>query len=169
MTKKKPRLKVSFAIIPLILLIVVGINESYINETYGNRVFGYIMMFLFFMFLGFFLAPFIKILTKTFGNRGYNTFWGEGRLAENILKSGYSGTATLISIGETDEGAVTVNEQPILNMTLSIESERFEVYETSVEVLMPRAQLPQFIPGLKFPVRIDSQNKNIVVLDINKQ
>ncbi len=96
--------------------------------------------------------------------REYNFFWGEGKKAKEILASGKFATATVVDITESSLGGTTsINDQPNLNLRLQIDDGQTKPYETSLDTVIPRAALAQFQPGVRFSVKVDPENSNIVV------
>ena len=52
-----------------------------------------------------------------------------------------------------------------MNIKLKIDDGRKIPYEVSFDTIFPRTSVPQFQPGVIFPVKIDPTNPNIVVVD----
>jgi len=154
-----------FSLIPFLILMIH--NEEGWKEQMGEDV-----------FWGLFAALIIMIVVGTFGfafqsmykyfSGSYTMFWGNGKKANRIIKKGYRGIATLISLSETKDGNLTINDQPVLFMELAIEDQDDEVFNTGFNVLIPRSELPQFIPGKRFPVFIDPEDRKNIVLDTAK-
>lgn len=93
-------------------------------------------------------------------------FWGSGKEAALILQAGREATATVLGIGENSGGGtLTINNQPVLNLVMSIKLGNLQPFEVSMDVLIPRAQVPQFQPGAVFPVKVHPEDQNKVVLD----
>jgi hypothetical protein len=97
-----------------------------------------------------------------------NTFFGEGKKARAILAAGRPATATVLSLAENSKGGVvTINDQPLLNLKLLIEDGSSPAYEVSFDTIIGRADVPQFQPGAKFKVKIDSADPQKVVIDVD--
>ena len=151
----------------LLTWLFIGIPLMFILAILGSRlntlnypawsvflvVSGPIILLIFFLFG-------LPALNQLFNN----TFLGQGRKASQILKTGWPATATVLSIGESSQGAVmTINNQPFLNFKLLIEDGKNAPYEVSLDTLIARSAVPQFQPGAKFKVRIDPVNPKIIV------
>jgi hypothetical protein len=80
-----------------------------------------------------------------------------------VLKQGVSGEATILQVGQT---AVMVNNQPQAVLKLEVRVPGWEPYETEIRMVIPIVNVPQFQPGAVFPVKVDPNNRNKVVLDI---
>ncbi len=146
-------------------LAIIVLNEQYIREQHGDSIFELLLLaFILLIFTAAFY-PFIKIFKGLAGQKGYRMFWGKGKYAARILETGYQGMATVLGLAETRGGIVTINEQPVLQMALRIETPKGRLYEVEFDLLMPRAMLPRFQPGAVFPVRIDPEDENRVVFD----
>jgi len=158
-----------FVIWIVMLIAVVIITEE------GSPLYNYIgpgltdLLFFIVMFIPFLaIAPFlIKVFGLILGLRSNGIFGGD-KDSERILKEGLPGTATILRIGESSEGGIiTINDQPYVNLVLSVDNGNNKPYEVSIDMLIPRTAVPQFQPGMKFPVRIDSKNPQKIVLDEN--
>jgi len=153
-----------FLIVPLILLFQN--NEGSLIEQLGEDKYLILIAFLIILFFvtnfGFVLKSIYDLFFSV-----YRIFWGKGKKAAKIIQSGQKGFATLISLTETKGGILSINEQPVLTMTLAIENHKSEIYNVSFDVIVPQTELPNLLPGLRFPVFIDPSNKNIIV--VNKQ
>lgn len=165
---KNNKFALSF-ILPLlgaIPVVLTSIFEQQINAAWGNTV--WIVLFVISMIFVFALSilPFVGIFKGMFGGKGYNFFWGTGKLAKQILASGSDATATIVSIGENSGGGtVTINDQPLLNIVLQIDDNYAPTYEVSFDTIVPRSAVPQFQPGASFAVKVDRADKNNVVLN----
>jgi hypothetical protein len=99
-----------------------------------------------------------------------NTFFGQGKKAKTILETGRSATAKVIALDENSGGGVvTINDQPYLNLKLSVDDGKAPPYEVSFDTIIPRSAVPQFQPGASFKVKIDQNNPQTVVIDITQQ
>ncbi|MBD3284911.1 hypothetical protein GF359_00950 [candidate division WOR-3 bacterium] len=103
------------------------------------------------------------------GPGSYEFFWGKGKKAQSVIREGRLARATLLEIGENSGGGtVTINDNPYLNLKLSIDDGKSAVYEVSLDTVIPRYSVPLFQPGFTFPVRIDNKNPEIVVYDADE-
>jgi hypothetical protein len=152
-------------------LVLVGVFEEPITDSLGYGTWNIMMIIAVVLVVGLSLFPFLRLFKGMFGGPGsYNFFWGRGKAAQEILASGKSATAILISIGENSEGGVvTINDQPLLNLVLNISFGHGQPYEVSFNTIVPRAAIPQFQPGVQFAVKVDPLNNNNVVFDQKKQ
>jgi hypothetical protein len=163
--KRNIRLSLILPFAAALPLAIIALNEQYIREHHGDSFFELLLLaFILLIFTAAFY-PFIKIFKGLAGQKGYRMFWGKGKYAARILETGQQGMATVLGLAETRGGIVTINEQPVLQMALRIETPKGRLYEVEFELLMPRAALPRFQPGAVFPVRIDPENENHVVFD----
>jgi len=124
------------------------------------------------LILGAFVTVYtIGILSGTilsFTRKFNNPFLGSGKKAKYILENGIPATATVLYLGENSKGGtVTINDQPYLNIKLKIDDYKNKPYEISFDTVIPRSDVPQFQIGAVFPVKIDPNNPNGVVIDIN--
>jgi hypothetical protein len=111
------------------------------------------------------IIPFIGAFGSFFGG-GYSFFWGRGKKAQAVLINGRSAKATVVSIGENSGGGtLTINDQPVLNLTLSIDDDYKKPYEASFDTIIPRSTVPQFQPGAMFAVKVDPADPQKVVID----
>jgi len=145
----------------IFVLAIIGGRLTVLN--YSDWLIGLIVsvpIFLMIFFL--FILPIFNQLTN-------NTFFGQGKEAARILKNGESATATVLYIGENSEGgALTINDQPVLNLKLLIEDGTRKRYEVSLDTLISRTAVAQFQPGAVFKVKIDSHDPQKVVIDNNE-
>lgn len=106
----------------------------------------------------------IKSIFSAFGSS--NTFFGKGKKARRILKTGRLATATILVLSENSGGGVvTINDQPMLNLKLLINDGQNKPYEISFDTIIPRSTVPQFQPGNKFKVKIAPDDPQKVVID----
>lgn len=103
------------------------------------------------------------------GPGSYYFFWGKGKRAKSILVNGRQARATLLEIGENSGGGtVTINDDPYLNLRLEIDDGVNKPYEVSLDAVISRFVVPQFQPGVAFPVRVDTSNPENIVYDSNQ-
>ena len=93
------------------------------------------------------------------------TMFGIGAEAR-IRKTGRPAKAVLKALGENSGGGiVTINDQPYLNLTVEVHDGYQAPYVASFDTIVPRTLLPQLQPGVEFPVKVDPQNPQKVVVD----
>jgi hypothetical protein len=167
MAQKKRKISLFFLpfimVIPLVLWNVLNVQiTSYIGKTAWDVG---LVVFIVLMVISSFL-PFVGAFSGLLGGGGYNYFWGSGKKAKAALANGKQAKATVVGIGENSGGGtMTINDQPVLNLTLSIDDGYKQPYETSFDVIIPRSAVPQFQPGAAFAVKIDPADPQKVVID----
>ena len=150
-------------VVPIVL---IAAFEPKIVSRWGEPVWN--TLFAVAMVLVFVLSflPFIGLFKNLWGKKGFNFFWGRGKLAGQILVAGSDATATIVSIGENSKGGiVTINDQPLLNLVLRIDNNYDPEYEVSFDTIMPRTAVAQFQPGAQFAVKVDRADKNNMVFN----
>ncbi len=108
---------------------------------------------------GMFVAGMYLILRPVF-----DVFRGMSSRAK-LRATGLPGNATVLSIGESSEGTVTVNDQPLLSLTLEITDGFGSPYVVAFETIVPRYAVPQIQPGQTVPVKIDPNDRQRVAVD----
>jgi hypothetical protein len=78
---------------------------------------------------------------------------------------GVPGQAIVRSIGESGAGTVTVNDQPLLSLTLEVNDGYGTPYLVSFETIVPRYAVPQVQPGDTIPIKIDPNDPQRVAVD----
>ncbi len=147
-------------------VILVNVFEEQIVVWAGRDVWTVFLVISIVLVFGLSMYPFIGVFKGMFGGKGYSFFWGRGKLAAQILAIGKPATATLLKIGENSGGGIaTINDQPLLCLTLLIEEGSDPPYQVSFDTIVSRITLPQFQPGVKFQVKVDTNDKNLVVYD----
>lgn len=121
-----------------------------------------------FIFAGVVVAALVPLILPGLSSFFANTFLGNGREAKRILKTGRRANATVLTIGESSQGVVTINDQPFLNLKLLIEDGQSPAYEINFDTVLPRTDVPQFQPGAVFPIKIDPRNPKKVTLDFSQ-
>lgn len=84
---------------------------------------------------------------------------------DRILRDGRSAVATIVNLGESGIGTMTVNDQPYVKMELEIYEEGKPKYNTTLSTVIPRLAVPQFQPGATIKVKIDPLDPMKVVFD----
>jgi hypothetical protein len=166
MKNKKFALGFILPFIGAIPVILLNIFEEEIVQSIGREIWTVFLVIGFILVIALSLYPFIGALKGMFGGKGYSFFWGSGKLATQILAGGKPATATLIKIDENSGGGIaTINDQPLLCLTLLIEEGSSQPYQISFDTIVARTTLPQLQPGIKFPVKVDNIDRNLVVFD----
>ena len=166
MAKKR---KISLFFLPFVAaipLVLWGVLQDTITRNIGPTGWSIGMGVLVAVVVAASLLPVGGLLVSVFGGGGYNYFWGSGKKAKEILVNGRSAKAPVVGIGEhSGGGTLTINNQPVLNLTLQIDDDYNQPYQTSFDVLIPRSAVPQFQPGAMFAVRVDLNDPQMVVFD----
>ncbi len=151
--------KAFFTIIPLI--VIYSIFNNKIIKLFGPKISNRIFIGLIVLLVLFFLYDFLLLFFSGFSD----PFFGSGKKAKKILRTGKSAIATVLNIGENSGGGVvTINDQPYFNLKLKINSENEKPYEINFDTIIPRHSVSKFQPGAIFPVKIDpSDSKNVVI------
>ena len=86
-------------------------------------------------------------------------FRGSGKREQEILLNGYPGKATIVGLEDT---GWTINDNPMVKMTLSIVPEMGSVFEVQVKATVSRVAIPRV--GDSFPVKYDPNDPSKVVI-----
>jgi hypothetical protein len=166
MKNKKFALGFILPFIGAIPIIIISIFEEEIIQRWGENTFTVFLVIGIIVVFGLSIYPFIGAFKGMFGGKGYGFFWGNGKMANQILATGKPAFATLLKIDENSGGGIaTINDQPLLCLTLLIEEGSSQPYQVSFDTIVGRTTLPQFQPGIKFPVKVDNIDRNLVVFD----
>lgn len=166
MKNKKFALGFILPFVGAIPVILISVFEEEIVGWAGRDVWTVFLVVSIILVFGLSMYPFIGVFKGMFGGKGYNFFWGSGKLAAQILANGKPATATLLKIAENSGGGIaTINDQPLLCLTLLIEESSKAPYQVRLDTIVPRTVLPQFQPGIKFRVKVDINDQNLVVFD----
>jgi hypothetical protein len=83
-----------------------------------------------------------------------------------LRATGLPGRAVVRSLGgPSGGGTVTVNDQPLLSLTLEITDGFGDPYVVSFDTVVPRYAVPQIQPGENIPVKIDPNDRQRVAVD----
>ena len=107
----------------------------------------------------------IALAIYMFSGFGVIAYFRESRDKERILKEGRSARAKIISLGESSEGIVTVNDQPLATLTLEVYDGNKPPYQAKLETIISRLDVPRFQPGAMLSIKIDSQDPQKIALD----
>ena len=90
----------------------------------------------------------------------------EKREKQRIISEGRSAKATVISIGENNDGAnIKINGRPYLGLVLEVDDGNRVPYIVSLDTLIPTEAIPRYQPGALVDVKIDKDNpKNIIIV-----
>lgn len=86
-------------------------------------------------------------------------FHGSGKREQEILLNGYPGKATIVGLEDT---GWTINDNPMIKMTLSIQPEMGSEFEVQVKATVSRIAIPRM--GDTFPVKYDPNDPSKVVI-----
>ena len=102
------------------------------------------------------ILPFAKPMMSLFGG---------SRETKRILNEGRPGTAEIVAIGPSSMGGtVTVNNNPYLGITVTVNDGFQAPYTTSVDTIVPQYELPQYQPGKILSVMIDKDDPLKIVI-----
>lgn len=158
---KKLGLWIALIVISAILVPVFAVGTSLLGINMFEYGWG-IALFIILMLLPFVFAAILMI--SVFGGV-FKNLPGLNKEARKLMTQGRPGRATVLSISETSQGTVTVNEQPYLHLELQIFDGSTPPYQVGIDTIIPRYAVPQFQPGASIPVRIDTMDKNKVIID----
>jgi hypothetical protein len=82
-----------------------------------------------------------------------------------LLQTGKSARAKVLSLGESGAGIVTVNDQPLLSLTLEVSDGYGTPYQVAIETIVPRYAIPQVQPGSIIAVRVDPLNPQNIAIE----
>jgi len=109
---------------------------------------------------GMFLAGMYFLLRPVF-----DVFKGMNARAQ-LRATGLPGRATVVSLGESSGGGtVTINDQPLLSLTLEVDDGFGDPYVVAFETVVPRYAVPRIQPGETIPVKIDPDDRQQVAVD----
>lgn len=143
--KKKLLWSIILPYLSVVPLVIILIAEEWITVNFGFALFNTLLTIGIILCILLFMFPFFMIFRQLFSTGWYNVFWGRGKVAQQILLTGKDTVATVLSIGKsTMGGTITINEQPILNLVMSIKQANISPYEVSMDIIIPRASVSQF-------------------------
>jgi hypothetical protein len=85
------------------------------------------------------------------------------QVTQQLLMTGVPATATVMQL---QDGGMRVNDNPMVNVMLQINSTQFGNYQTVVQSIVPMIRLAQVQPGQTVNVKIDPNNPQNVALDL---
>lgn len=80
-----------------------------------------------------------------------------------LLKQGTPGEATILEIRDT---GIRINVQLLVKLTLEVRVPGWEAYQAETKMVTSIVDIPQFQPGAVTPVKVDSNNRSKVALDM---
>src|SRR5688500_6030750 len=86
-----------------------------------------------------------------------------GQATQQLLMTGVPATATIVQL---QDGGMRVNDNPMVNVMLQINSAQFGNYQAVVQSIVPMIKLAQVQPGQTINVKIDPSNPQNVALDL---
>ncbi|NQV00018.1 MAG: hypothetical protein HQ538_04715 [Parcubacteria group bacterium] len=104
----------------------------------------------------------------------YHSFKGlfkhlfSGGKKNKILQIGRPAKIKILNIKESNEGVVTINDQPFVALEVEVDDGSSK-YRTEIKTVIGRLDVPKFQPGKIFAVKIDPNNKMNVVFDPEKE
>jgi hypothetical protein len=82
--------------------------------------------------------------------------------ARRLSKHGLPGKAKILDVRDT---GVTINNNPLVKLTLEVKNSLGQKYTTTCRTLVSRINPSLFQPGMEVPVRIDPKNEQNVIID----
>jgi hypothetical protein len=82
-----------------------------------------------------------------------------------LRQTGRPARAKVLSLGESSDGIVTINDQPLLSVVLEVSDGFGSPYQVALETVVPRYAVPQVQPGSVVAVRVDRQNPQRVAIE----
>ncbi len=163
--KKRLGWAIALPFLGVIPVVVISILEPQIRTSWGESAWTTMFVISMILVFGLSIFPFLGFFKSMFGGKGYGFFWGNGKLARQILASGTDAKATIISIGENSQGGVvTINDQPLLNLVLRIDNNYDPEYDVSIDTVIPRSAVPQFQPGFSLTSKLIKPIKTMLFL-----
>jgi hypothetical protein len=101
----------------------------------------------------------------------YNGFKGlfkhlfSGGQRNKILEIGKPARAKILNLKESDEGTVTINDQPFATIEVEINDGINKPYKTEIKTIISRLEIPKLQPGNFIAVKVDPNDKMKVVID----
>jgi hypothetical protein len=166
--QKKPKSKmtwIAISLIPtLILIALIAVGGSTKASIFPKLNPNTTTILFWIAFAIPFMTAFILIFRVFL--KPFKSFFGGGRDTKRILSTGMPAQALIKQIGESSiGGALTINEQPYLNLQLEVREGTSPPYTVSLDTIIPRSAVPRFQPGALIPVRIDPADPQKVVID----
>jgi hypothetical protein len=114
--------------------------------------------------MGIYIAIGIMVLFGGMFLLFYKLFFGPMINAARLRKTGLPGKARILQVSDT---GVTVNNSPLVKLTLEIKNSFGQKYTAYCRVLVPRLNPGAYAPGMELPVKIDPKNEQNVVPDFS--
>ena len=86
-----------------------------------------------------------------------------GQATQQLLLTGIPATANVLQL---EDGGMRVNDNPMVNVMLEVNSSQFGTYQTVVRSIVPLIKLAQVQPGQTVNVKIDPNNPQSVALEL---
>ncbi len=142
-------------VLPVIAIVLVLVSADFLMKNIGKTGF-FILVFLA-VFLN--IIPFIRALDV-------HPFFKDGKETDRILKDGIPATAMVLSVGENSKGgSITINNQPVFNVSFRITISGEQAYDVSFDSIVPRAMVSMLQPGAAFRVKVDPAKRQRFALD----
>jgi hypothetical protein len=85
----------------------------------------------------------------------------EGMKAQHLMANGQPGSATITALRDT---GVTVNDNPTVELDLSVSVDGAEPYAVTHRQTISRIAIPSFQPGATVPVRVDPVDRQSLII-----
>jgi uncharacterized protein HemY len=86
-----------------------------------------------------------------------------GQATQQLLMTGVPATATVLQL---EDGGMRVNDNPMVNVMLQVNSTQFGTYQAVVQSIVPMIKLAQVQPGQSVNVKVDPSNPQRVALEL---
>jgi hypothetical protein len=86
-----------------------------------------------------------------------------GQATQQLLMTGVPATATVLQL---EDGGMRVNDNPMVNVMLQVNSTQFGTYQAVVQSIVPMIKLAQVQPGQTVNVKVDPSNPQRVALEL---
>jgi hypothetical protein len=85
----------------------------------------------------------------------------EGMKAQHLMANGQAGSATITALRDT---GVTINDNPTVELDLSVTVDGTEPYAVTHRQTISRIAIPSFQPGATVPVRVDPVDRQSLII-----
>lgn len=102
------------------------------------------------------------------GFKGLFAHLFSGGKRNKILQNGRPALAKILNIKESNEGVVTINDQPFVTLEMEVD-DGGRKYRTELKTVIGRLEVPQFQPGKTFCIKIDPNDKMKIAFDPEKE
>jgi hypothetical protein len=105
----------------------------------------------------------ITVVVLFFVFRMMSNLGKANQATQQLLMTGVPATATILQL---QDGGMRVNDNPMVNVMVEVNSAQFGKYQAVVQSIVPMIKLAQVQPGQMINVKIDPSNPQNVALDL---